>query len=183
MTPIFSTARRRGRWVSLAAVLIATLAGTCAIASGASAQSSRCAITTYTDPPREVLHCPNGLSVSAERSSDYRLVDRDRDGSPDAAELTSRGLLIESPPKRGRFQILTPHAIATVRGTVWAVDVTAVRTSVFVKRGTVEVARPGSRDAVTLRAGDGVDVEQTGGLQAKRWSSERALLLLGRFGR
>jgi ferric-dicitrate binding protein FerR (iron transport regulator) len=172
-------ARRRGQWMSIAAAL----AGTCAIASGASAQSPRCTITTYADPPREVLRCPNGLSISAERSSNYRLIDRDRDGSPNAAELTSRGLLIESPPRRGRFQILTPHAIATVRGTVWAVDVTAVRTSVFVRRGIVDVARPGSRDAVTLRAGDGVDVERTGDLQVKRWSAERALLLLGRFGR
>jgi ferric-dicitrate binding protein FerR (iron transport regulator) len=155
----------------------------CALVASARAQPSRCAITTYTDPPRQVLRCPDGLSISAERASDYRLIDRDRDGRPEGAELTSRGLLIEAPPRRGKFQILTPHAIATVRGTVWAVDVAAARTSVFVREGAVEVARRGTGEAVTLRAGDGVDVEPAGALQVKRWSAERAAHLLARFGR
>jgi ferric-dicitrate binding protein FerR (iron transport regulator) len=158
------------------------LAITCIGVAEAAAQP-RCAITTYTDPPREVLHCPDGLSITAERASSYRLIDRDRNGRPEAAELTGRGLLVDSPPRRGRFQIQTPHAIATVRGTVWAVDVTPTRTSVFVQQGVVDVARRDSGRTVALRAGDGVDVELTGGLEVKRWSSERALLLLGRFGR
>jgi hypothetical protein len=152
-------------------------------ASGASAQGAACAITTYTDPPREVLRCGAGLSITAERGSDYRLIDRNRDGRPDAAELRSRGLLIESAPRRGGFQILTPHAVASVRGTVWAVDVGPARTSVFVREGSVAVQRRGGVDAATLRAGDGVDVEGAAPLQVKRWSEERAAHLLARFGR
>ena len=152
----------------------------------ASAQTPRCAATAYTDPPRQVLHCADGLTITAEQGSAYRLVDRDRDGKPEAAELSSRALLVESTPGKrgGRFQILTPHATAAVRGTVWAVDVSAARTSVFVRRGIVAVARPGSPETVALRAGEGIDVDATGGpLEVKRWSTERATHLLARFGR
>jgi ferric-dicitrate binding protein FerR (iron transport regulator) len=151
-------------------------------ASAALAQSSGCAVTTYTDPPREVLRC-GGLSITAERASDYRLIDRNRDGRPDAAELRARGLLIESAPGKGRFQILTPHAIASVRGTVWAVDVGASRSSVFVREGAVAVHSRGRVDGATLRAGDGVDIDTAGPLHVKRWSDERAAHLLARFGR
>ena len=151
-----------------------------------SAQTPRCAATTYTDPPRQVLHCADGLTITAEQGSAYRLVDRDRDGKPEAAELSTRALLVESSPGRrgGRFQILTPHATAAVRGTVWAVDVSPARTSVFVQRGVVAVGRPGSPEMVALRAGEGIDVDAAGGaLEVKRWSTERATHLLARFGR
>jgi ferric-dicitrate binding protein FerR (iron transport regulator) len=97
--------------------------------------------------------------------------------------LESRGLLIESPPRRGMFQILTPHAIATVRGTVWAVDVSPARSSVFVREGAVDVRRRHGEETVTLRGGDGVDVDDVTGLEVKRWSAERAARLLARFGR
>jgi ferric-dicitrate binding protein FerR (iron transport regulator) len=148
----------------------------------ASAQAG-CSITTYSDPPREVLKCADGLSVSAESSTRYRLIERG--GRPVGADLTQRGLLVEIPPGRRRpFQILTPHAIASVRGTIYAVDVGASRTSVFVERGAVAVSRRDSTNAVTLGAGDGVDVDTSGGpLRVVRWSRERAANLLARFGR
>ena len=61
---------------------------------------------------------------------------------------------------RGGFQILTPHAIASVRGTQWAVDVGATRTSVFVERGqSSRCARPRVPRRDALRAGEGVDVD------------------------
>jgi ferric-dicitrate binding protein FerR (iron transport regulator) len=161
----------------------AALAGALVASSAASAQSSACTITTYTDPPREVLRCGAGLSITAERGSDYRLIDRDRDGRPEGAELRARGLLIESAPRKGGFQILTPHAIASVRGTIWAADVGPARTSVFVREGSVAVRRRATPEAATLRAGDGIDVESAGPLQVKRWSAERAAHLLARFGR
>jgi hypothetical protein len=168
---------------SVAMAVFMTAAIPVAMPSPAAAQVTGCAMTTYTDPPREVLRCPGGLSITAERGSDYRLIDRNRDGRPEAAELKSRGLLIESRPGRGGFQILTPHAIATVRGTTWAVDVAEARTSVFVREGVVGVARPGTPGGVSLRAGDGVDVGLAGPLEVKRWSAERAAHLLARFGR
>lgn len=152
------------------------------------AQAPGCTVTPYTDPPREILDCADGLRITAEKGATYSLVDRNRDGRPEAAELTGKGLLIELPPRRrGGFQILTPHAVASVRGTTWAVEVSAARTSVFVRAGSVAVARAGGRaggTAVTLGAGDGVDVEAgTGALDVKQWSRERGLHLLARFGR
>ncbi len=149
----------------------------------AQAQKAGCTVTTYTDPPREVLRCRDGLEISAEKAADYSLI-KTRDGRPVAARLEAKGLLIDLGPKRsGGFQILTPHAIASVRGTRWAVDVTPDRTSVFVRDGAVDVRRSGSAAYVRLRGGDGVDVEPgQEPLRVTRWSPERAALLLARFG-
>ncbi len=157
---------------------------TCLSAGAAAAQTRGCTITTYTDPPRETLTCPDGLTISAERGASYTLQDRNRDGRADAVQLTGKGVLVEVPPgRRGGFQVQTPHAIAAVRGTVWAVDVTPERSSVFVRTGTVSVNRPGA-PAVTLRAGDGVDVGAgSDPLDVKRWGAERAANFLARFGR
>jgi ferric-dicitrate binding protein FerR (iron transport regulator) len=96
--------------------------------------------------------------------------------------LTSRGLLIEV-TRRRRFQILTPHAIASVRGTMFAVDVTAERTSVFVVRGRTRVESRSVSGAVVLGSGDGVDVTPGQLLVVRRWSAERVAALLARFGR
>jgi ferric-dicitrate binding protein FerR (iron transport regulator) len=181
MTPSDCFASPRSFLAGLAASVTLALASV-----PASAQTPRCSVTTYTDPPRQVLHCADGLTVTAEQGSAYRLVDSDRDGKPEAAELSSRALLVEASPGRrgGRFQILTPHATAAVRGTIWAVDVSPARTSVFVQQGVVAVGRPGSPDTVALRAGEGIDVDGAGGaLEVKRWSTERATHLLARFGR
>jgi ferric-dicitrate binding protein FerR (iron transport regulator) len=152
--------------------------------SGADAKTPGCAVRTLADPPpRQVLSCADGLTITAESTTAYSLIDRNRDGRPEGAELTGRALLVDGPPRRGGFQILTPHAIAAVRGTVWAIDVTAERTSVFVREGVVAVRRPQGR-AVTLRAGDGVDVDAgEGPLEVRQWGQARAAALLARFGR
>ncbi|KAB1072436.1 FecR domain-containing protein [Methylobacterium planeticum] len=175
---------RSGRTGPLRITAAAAVLAIAALGSGAAeAQSRGCTVTPYTDPPRQVLSCADGLTVSAETGTAYKLVDRNHDGRPESAEVTSRGLLIDVPPRRGGFQILTPHAVASVRGTVWAVDVSAQKTAVFVRAGSVAVARPGG-PAVTLRAGEGVDVEAGGNsLHVQRWSPERAAGLLARFGR
>jgi hypothetical protein len=156
-------------------------------AAAGEAQTVDCTAAARAAPPGEVLNCRNGLVIHTERGTLYRLIDRNRDRQPEGAELTGGGLLIELSPggrARGRFQIHTPHAIASVRGTIWAADVTAARTSVFVQRGVVAVGRRGARRAVTLRAGDGVDVEGTAGpLVVRRWAPQRAAALLARFGR
>ncbi|NNM75105.1 FecR domain-containing protein [Enterovirga sp. DB1703] len=156
----------------------------CAIACAgpAAAQGRGCTVTSYADPPRETLSCPDGLTITAEGGAAYRL--RNRNGRPEGLDLTSKGVLVEVPPgRRGGFQIQTPHAIASVRGTVWAVEVAPERSSVFVQTGTVAVNRPGG-PAVTLQAGDGVDVGPGADpLEVRRWGRERALLFLGRFGR
>ncbi|GJE42401.1 FecR domain-containing protein [Methylobacterium soli] len=164
-------------------VATAILSGAILSSGPVGAQTRGCTVTPYTDPPRQVLSCADGLTISAESGTAYKLIDRNRDGRPEGAEVTSRGLLIDVPPRRGGFQILAPHAVASVRGTVWAVDVSAQKTSVFVREGSVAVARPGGQ-AVTLQAGEGIDVEAGGtSLHVQRWSSERAAGLLARFGR
>jgi ferric-dicitrate binding protein FerR (iron transport regulator) len=160
------------------AVLVAWL-----LVGAASAQTQGCSVTTFTDPPRQVFQCRDGLRVSVEREAAVRFTDRNRDGLPEAAEVTSRGVLVESPPRRRSFQILTPHAIASVRGTLWAVDVTAAQTSVFVAQGVVEVAKAQGGESVQLRAGEGVDVQPAVPLRVTRWGEIRAKSLLGRFGR
>jgi hypothetical protein len=121
-----------------------------------------------------------------EEGASFRLLDGDGNGTPDSAELAGRGALIEMPPGRSRtrFQIHTPHAIASVRGTVWATDVSPDRTSVFVAQGAVAVRPQASRRSAILQAGDGVDVTATTTVpEVKRWGAQRAAALLARFGR
>lgn len=166
---------------------ILVLIGAAGLAAPAGAQTrDGCRAEVYSDPPREVVACPGGVSVTAESGAAYRLIDRNRDGRPDGLDLDAKAVLIEVTPHRSGFQVRTPHAIASVRGTVWAVDAQGSATAVLVERGAVGVARRGRGPAALLRAGDGVDVaaDDAGGpLAVKRWSNERRLRLLARLGR
>jgi hypothetical protein len=104
---------------------------------------------------------------------------------PDGARLDSGALMIEFMPRARlkNFQILTPHAIAAVRGTKWAVEVVPDRTSTLVISGTVEVMRPRGTRAALLHAGEGADVSAGAGrIVVKRWARERVDALLARFG-
>jgi len=60
-----------------------------------------------------------------------------------AARLNGKALLLDLPKrqKTSRLEVITPQAIAAVRGTKWAVDVQGGKTSVFVVRGQVDVRR------------------------------------------
>ena len=79
--------------------------------------------------------------------------------------------------------MITPQAIAAVRGTKWAVDVGSGKTSVFVVSGSVGVRRPSTGGEVVLRHGDGVDVERGNTpLQVKHWGAPRVAALMARFG-
>ena len=88
------------------------------------------------------------------------------------------------PKKQGgnRFQVITPQAIAAVRGTKWAVDAAEGKTSVFVVNGRVAVGRRTGSHSVTLGPGEGVDVEATGPLTIKRWPAARVAALMARLG-
>ena len=79
--------------------------------------------------------------------------------------------------------MLTPHAIASVRGTIYAVDVQGGRTSVFVARGRVAVRIASPPRPSMLGAGQGVDVVPGQPLDVKTWGAERAAGMLARFGR
>ncbi|MFB0492054.1 hypothetical protein ABIE45_004640 [Methylobacterium sp. OAE515] len=150
---------------------------------------TRCTESTRFDPPLRILRCTDGLTLEAERAAPFRPIDRNGDGQLEGAEIGGSAVLVTLPPhsntRRGGFQILTPHAIASVRGTIYAVDVTTAKTAVFVARGRVAVARRNAPAvSVTLGPGEGVDVgEDQGPLDVRRWPQERVRSLLERFGR
>ncbi|TGD99431.1 anti-sigma 24 factor [Methylobacterium nonmethylotrophicum] len=159
------------------------------LAAGAASAQTGCREETRFDPPLRVLRCTDGLVLETEQGSGLRPIDRDGDGHLEGAEIGGRAVLVTLPPsarvRRDGFQILTPHAIASVRGTVYAVDVTGARTSVFVRQGRVAVARRGAPEAsVTLGPGEGVDVDaEQAPLAVRRWPQERVRALLERLGR
>ena len=105
------------------------------------AQSGGC--STDRSGSQDVLHCPDGLTIIVEKGARYSLADRDGDGQLDAARLQGKALLLDLPreAKPTRFEVITPQAIAAVRGTKWVVDVQSGKTSVFVVRGQVDVRR------------------------------------------
>jgi hypothetical protein len=167
---------------------VAMLVGALALSfpvSGRAQTSAGCTIASVSEPPREILRCPNGLTVEAEQGAHFDLLQKTRNSSPNAVSVSSRAVLVDVPPgRRGGFQVLTPHAIASVRGTTYAVDAQPKQTSVFVVQGVVAVAaRRGRQAPVQLMAGQGVDVQPGQPLEVKTWGRQRAAALLARFGR
>lgn len=132
----------------------------------------------------QTLRCPTAITIVSESGAKFELRDRNRDGQVDSVELGNRALLLDVPkqPGRAKFDVVTPQAIAAVRGTKWAVDAEGAKTSVFVVNGRVRVTRPTGRGSVLLAAGDGVDVEPSGKLVVKRWPAARVAALMTRLG-
>jgi hypothetical protein len=131
----------------------------------------------------QTVHCDGGITIVAENGARYTLRG-DRKGRVRAVELDGKALLIEVPAKPGgsKFQVITPQAIAAVRGTKWAVDVNGDKSSVFVVHGQVGVVRRTGRRGVSLRSGEGVDVERGVPLTVKHWAPARVSALLARLG-
>ena len=130
-------------------------------------------------------------------STNYRPAAAGRDGLPASVELDSGALLIEFHSKQRReFQILTPQAIASVRGTKWVMDVKPGQTSALVLLGQVTVSRKDAAEEVVVGRGQEVDVSSwdpgntrslDGGakpppIAVKKWTPDRAKALLARFG-
>jgi ferric-dicitrate binding protein FerR (iron transport regulator) len=149
-------------------------------------QTSGCSLVPDDrNPSEKILRCGDGLTIRNAPNTRYRLSDQDGRRPPTGAQLDSGALMIEFTPSEGQrdFQILTPHAIAAVRGTKWAVEVRADRTSTLVISGAVEVLRPIGKRSAMLQAGEGADVSAgTGPITAKRWGEKRVQALLARFG-
>jgi hypothetical protein len=144
-----------------------------------------CTLEQMENPPREVLKCANGVSIIAESAASFELRDRDGNGGIDAADLDGKALLLDAQGGSvpNGFEVITPQAIAAVRGTRWAVDVAAGKTSVFVVEGSVSVRRPSAGEGVVLEAGEGVDVEAgSAPLTVRRWPAARVSALMARFG-
>ncbi len=134
----------------------------------------------------QIQRCRGDVIIVAEDGASYTLQSRDKSGDVDTVDLQRKALLVDAPkPKaKRRFQVITPQAIAAVRGTKWAVDVQDTRTSVLVLRGRVAVRRPSGGRQVVLGPGEGVDVDlgSTEPLTVKRWGQPRVDALLARLG-
>lgn len=165
-------------------------AGFCALAwsivliGPATAQNAGCTASPSTGGT-QTWRCDNGITIVAESGARFELNDANRDGHIDSVELSSKALLVEVPRKPGGnpFKVLTPQAIAAVRGTKWAVDVAEAKTSVFVANGRVGVTRRAVRGrGVVLGVGEGVDVEATDPLTVKTWGRPRVDALMARLG-
>jgi ferric-dicitrate binding protein FerR (iron transport regulator) len=164
--------------IAVAALLIAS-----APFAAASAQTiSGCTPRTLNDPPRTVFDCAGGLSIKSEAATQLGLAASGA-AENEVLDVQSGAALFEFTPGGRIFQIRTPHAIASVRGTVYAVDVTPAKTAIFVVRGRVLVERREGHGAVTLRAGQGTEVAPGKRFAPRRWGKERIAALLGRLGR
>jgi FecR protein len=188
-------ATRQQRIAVLASGLLLCLLASVAPAA---AQSSACTLVPdKRNPNDKILRCGTELTVTPAPGTVYRPGPAGADGLPTSVQLDSGALLIEfNPKRRHEFQILTPQAIASVRGTKWAMDVTGMQTSTLVLAGEVAVARKNEAENVLVGPGQGVDIEiPPGGIQSrslspyrpdpitvKQWGSARVKELLDRFG-
>jgi hypothetical protein len=148
-------------------------------------QPAGCTLEQIDGTARQVLRCGQGVTVMAEEGASFEIVDRNGDAVPDAAELRAKALLIDIDNSQytGGFEVVTPQAVAAVRGTQWAVDVSADTTSVLVVRGSVAVSPVAGQSPVTLGPGQGVDVTEGGGeLVVRNWPAARVAALLSRLG-
>jgi hypothetical protein len=153
----------------------------------ASAQQTNMGCTSEQKPNAvQTLRCRGDLIIVAEDGAKFTLQSHDKSGDVDAVDLQSKALLVDAPKQKAkhRFQVITPQAIAAVRGTKWAVDAQESRTSVLVLTGKVAVRRPSGAGQVLLGPGEGVDVERgsTEPLVVKRWGQPRVDALLARLG-
>ena len=125
---------------------------------------------------------PDGPPLSG---ASYQPLYKKGDPLPVAIRLTDGALLIEYHPANSneKFQILTPLAIAAVRGTKWAMDVTPAQSSTLVVAGTVAVTNRRLNQFVVLTEGRGVDITPTDtSVVPRTWGDERVRALLSRFG-
>jgi FecR-like protein len=160
------------------------------------AQSGACTLTPdKRNPNDKILRCGTELTITPAPGTVYKPGPAGADGLPASVQLDSGALLIEFNPKRRReFQILTPQAIASVRGTKWAMDVTSMQTSTLVLNGEVAVSRKNETANVLVGPGQGADVAMLPGaprsvspyqpdpIAVKQWGPARVKELLDRFG-
>ena len=148
--------RLSGAMAALAVLFVAVMAGQDpARAAGA------CALVPNDQMPSEkMLQCGENLTVRAAPGARYQPLYKKGDPLPVGIRLNEGALLIEFHPAspKEKFQILTPLAIAAVRGTKWAMDVTKAQTSTLVVDGAVAVTNRRLNQFVVLTEGQGVDI-------------------------
>jgi ferric-dicitrate binding protein FerR (iron transport regulator) len=164
-------------------------------AAPAMAQAGACVLSPdKRNPKDQILRCGSELTITPAPGTVYRPAAAGEDGLPPSVQLDSGALLIEFHcQRRHEFQILTPHVIASVRGTKWAMEVKPGQTSTLVLSGEVTVARKDDPETVVVGPGQGVDVSGLGSartmdgakpepIAVKQWARGRVKALLGRFG-
>jgi hypothetical protein len=158
-----------------------------AIAGPGSARAAgTCALVPNDRMPSEkILQCGETLTVRPAQGARYQPLFKKGDPLPVGIRLNEGALLIEYHPAspQEKFQILTPLAIAAVRGTKWAMDVTKAQTSTLVLNGAVAVTNRRLNKFVILTEGQGVDITPTDtSVVQKTWGEARVRALLSRFG-
>jgi ferric-dicitrate binding protein FerR (iron transport regulator) len=165
--------------------LVATLFFYLSYWASATAQNHGCVLVRDDQNPSEkILRCGDYLTIRSAAATQYRLVDQTKN-PPDSAQLDSGALMIEFKGSTGLhdFQILTPLAIASVRGTKWIVTTQGAQTSTFVISGKVSVTRRNNHQSADLGPGEGTDIDAgSGPVIVKRWPAARVKALLARFG-
>ncbi|NLR96124.1 FecR domain-containing protein [Rhizobium sp. P38BS-XIX] len=147
--------------------------------------AGNCSLQPAVSAERQTLNCQPGLSITLERGAHYRLADRNHDGQVDAIVLNGKAVLVDvdSSKVKGGFEVVTPQAIAAVRGTQWAVDVQRGKTSVLVLRGRVAVNKVSTGQGVTLGKGQGIDADSgRSSLRVISWAQQRINALMTRLG-
>jgi hypothetical protein len=166
-------------------------------AGSALAQSGVCVLSPDKhNPSEQILRCGSEITISPAPGTQYHLGPAGQDSVPSSVQLDSGALLIEFHSKRrGRFQILTPATIASVRGTKWAMEVKPGQSSTLVLEGRVTVRRRNTAEIVVVGPGEGVDVftgaavtgkrrgAKPSPMEVKRWAPARVKALLARFGK
>jgi ferric-dicitrate binding protein FerR (iron transport regulator) len=173
------------RFVLLSTLI--TLSWLGAIAPALSQPAGCTLVADDRNPKEKMLRCGDDLTIRAAANSKYQVTGAAGQAPPSEVRLDSGALLIEfKPSERAKnFQILTPHAIAAVRGTRYAVEVTAKQSSTLVLEGAVDVSRVRGRDRNAQRLGvlQGADVTaKPGPVVVKPWGKKRIDALLARFG-
>ena len=156
------------------------------LATAPSALSDECKFSPDArNPGQQTLICGSSLIVRTAPGTTDHLSDHPLAHQPDSLRLESGALMLEFHPRtdHATFQILTPNAIAAVRGTKWVVEVAPGRTSTFVIAGSVAVSRTDANQSVILKPGEGADVTPgPGTIVVKTWAEKRVRALLARFG-
>ena len=184
---MFNANLRRGRRLFAAIVVAAALlVATFAVAPVARAGGGGCVlVASELDPSEKILRCGDSLTVQPAHGTHYRPITKVGQPLPAAIRLDDGALLIEfhPSPQQEDFQILTPLAVAAVRGTKWAMEVSPARTSTLVLAGAVAVTNRRLNQYVILTDGQGVDVTPSDtSMVQKRWGDARVRALLARFG-
>jgi FecR protein len=172
---------------NLGATLVAALLLAAAIAGpGSAGAAGACALVPNDRVPSEkILQCGETLTVRPAQGARYQPLYKKGDPLPVGIRLNDGALLIEYHPTspHEKFQILTPLAIAAVRGTKWAMDVTKAQTSTLVLAGAVAVTNRRLNEYVVLTEGQGVDITPADtSIVQKQWREARVRALLSRFG-